>query len=107
MENDDFTNEPNNSDFELFFYQKRNINDVIIKNSKTHLYECFDNKGNVSYKLVLLRKDGNNCYFKLVNEDYIIKYDIDTKILDKIKINDYYCEDDSNAIQFDKKTIIF
>jgi hypothetical protein len=94
------------SEMELFIYKNSNVNNIIVKNSKTHVYECFDKNGNIEYKLILVKKEKNVCYFKLANEKYIIKYEVDTKNLYKMTIDDYYGLDDSNNTYFDNKTII-
>lgn len=90
----------------VFCYKNRNNNDIIVKNNKTHAYECFDKDGNVIYKLVLVRKDENAIYFKLTNDKYVIKYDVITKNMYKMTIYDFYEMDDSNNIYFDNKLIV-
>ena len=95
-----------NSEYEIFSYKNNHKIDFIFKNNKTYLYESFDINGNVNYKMVLVNQTNEYYFFKIVNEDKIIKYNMKTNELHEIKLMDYYLNNFSQFILFDKKKII-
>ena len=96
----------NIKEYDELLYENRFNNNIIIKNYKTHVYESFNEEGIVNYKIVFIQKEDNFLYFKLVNEEAIIKYDINKFILYKINLNDFYLKK-NNYIEYDKKKILF
>jgi hypothetical protein len=91
---------------DFFSYKNNHKIDFIFKNNKTFLYESFDTDGHVKYKMVLVNQMKNYYFFKKVNEDIIIRYDIKNNELHEIKLIDYYLNNFSQFILFDKKKII-
>jgi hypothetical protein len=79
---------------------------IILRNSVTHLYESFDNDGNIIYKLLLLYRNKNFCYFKIINDIWIIKYEYITQNLYQMTLKDYYDGNLCQNILFDKKIIV-
>jgi molybdopterin/thiamine biosynthesis adenylyltransferase len=96
----------NIKEYDELLYENRFNNNIIIKNYKTHVYESFNEEGIVNYKIVFIQKEDNLLYFKLVNEEAVIKYDINKFILYKINLNDFYLKK-NNYIEYDKKKILF
>jgi hypothetical protein len=103
----DFTNNIDSNDKHNFFlYKSEHNTNFIFKNNKTYLYESFDINGNINYKMVLVNRNNEYYFFKLTNDDSIIRYNSKTNELHKMNLTDYYLNNFSQIILFDNKKII-